>query len=109
MYKKLIHVIILFVIAFPAKAQLFEAGVSGGLNAAWMSNISHKGYQVYQFQGGIFSQKKLNQQNTYLRLEFRYSPEGNHNFRETKEQCCKRQYLLYFLNSRPTIAIRLSG
>lgn len=77
MYRIILSVLMLFFATLSLSAQTFDGGISGGLNASWLSNISQKGYQIWSFQGGLFSQTKLSKQSD-LRFELRYSKEGNH-------------------------------
>lgn len=77
MYRRILFVLMLFFASLSLSAQAFEGGISGGLNASWLSNISQKGYQLWSFHGGLFSQAKLSKHSD-LRFELRYSKEGNH-------------------------------
>lgn len=65
------------IIILNLSAQDFKAGISGGTNASWLSNISDKGYQLWTLQAGLFTQINTDKKSSW-RFEMRYSKEGNH-------------------------------
>lgn len=77
MLRKTLTLMIFSFLTLYSEAQDFEGGISGGINASWISNITNKGYQLWSFQGGAFTQTSMGK-NFGLRFEIRYSKEGNH-------------------------------
>ena len=77
MLRKTLVILFFSTLILQLKAQDFNGGISGGINASWLNNIADKGYQLWSLQGGLFTQLNTGK-NSSWRFELRYTKKGNH-------------------------------